>query len=130
MTTTDDTFRPDPPGKRVRRISYGQDTDMPGLWLRVGGLSLSEWMEAKWNADLYQLFADRLVEWNMVDENGEPVPCTIDGLKQVDASMIRTLIADWMNRVADVVPLASGRTMPTISRNGDYETSLPMMAPD
>jgi hypothetical protein len=53
-------------------------------------------------------FAEALVSWNMTDENGEPLPTTLEYIESEDVDFIMTCIAQWMNavsRVDDASPL-------------------------
>jgi hypothetical protein len=48
------------------------------------------------------------VSWNMTDENGEPLPTTLEYIESEDVDFIMTCIAQWMNavsRVDDASPL-------------------------
>ena len=110
---------------RVRKISYGDDTEFPGLWLRVGGLTIDEWTEAT-TESVIALFIDRLVEWNWVDEHGDPVPTTAEGVGRLDAAAVRTLAMDWLRRAADLLPLGRTAATATVSSNGAMESTLPM----
>ena len=93
-----DTFNP---GPRVRRIEFDDTTPFPGLWMRVGGMSFDEWLDLK-VGEAVKLFADRLLEWNWVDDTGEPVPCTREGVGSLDASDVATVVSAWSDRVAEV----------------------------
>jgi hypothetical protein len=72
---------------------------------------------------LFAGFAERLVSWNLEDDDG-PVPATLDGVKDQDMGFMIGLISTWMDAVSSVdTPLPSG------SPNGqtpDPAVSLPM----
>lgn len=89
------------PGPRVRRIEFDDTTPFPGLVIRVGGLTLDEWVGLGRVSDAADLFAERLVEWNWENSDGA-VPPTREGFGQLDVSDARTLIASWVDNVAEV----------------------------
>lgn len=129
-------FRPGAPATRIRRITYGDDTDLAGLVIRIGGVSFGEWMTAGPWAQALDLFVDRLVEWNYVDDDGRPVPATREGVTSsaVDAALLKTVVADWLSRATDVVPLARARRTPAPAAaagpsgsDPDLEATLSMM---
>ncbi len=132
-------FRPAAPANRVRRITYGDDSELAGLVLRIGGLSMGEWLtHTAWEAAL-PLFAERLIEWNWVDGiTGAPVPATPEGVATVDAALLKTVVADWLDRATGVVPLghrpraevASVAAPPApVGLDPDLEAMMSMTAP-
>lgn len=73
--------------------------------------------------ELLKTFADIIVEWNLEDETGVPVPPTADGLFAQDLSFTKTVLVAWLRAVVSVPdPLASE------SSSGDLslEASIPM----
>jgi len=68
--------------------------------------------------ELFAGFADRLVAWNLDDDDGVPVPATLDGVSDQDFDFMTGLIMTWMDAVASVdIPLPKpsppGATMAT-----------------
>lgn len=75
------------------------------------------WIEA-----LYGAFARYLVSWNLT-KNGEPVPCTVEGLLSIDRELVRAIIRTWQDTAVDVTgPL--GR--PSSGGRPSAELSMPM----
>lgn len=72
---------------------------------------------------LMQTFADSLVEWNLEEEDGSPIPMTYEGVAGLEPSFLKMLIAAWSKAVAGVMP-----PLPPSSPNGRPfpEASLPM----
>jgi len=57
---------------------------------------------------LMSAFAEALVSWNMTDENGQPLPTTLEYIESEDTDFVMTCIAQWMKvitRVDDASPL-------------------------
>ncbi len=124
---------------RIRRMTFDEGSDFPGLVMKIGGLSLDEWHSLKY-PEAFDLFADRLMEWNWEDENGGPVPPTREGVGSLDAEDMRTLIGVWADTVATrrvvdplLVTVDDGTSQP--STNGSsgagtpdtsFEGSIPM----
>lgn len=75
--------------------------------------------------DSMAVFADNLVSWNLEDEQGQPVPANLDGLKTLDLDFVMLLIQGWVQSVQDVpAPLET----PSTSGKPFQEASLPMEA--
>lgn len=73
--------------------------------------------------ELFAAFVSCLKEWNLEDEDGTPIPATIDGLKSQDMDFVLELIMAWMEAVVSVsAPLKRK------SSSGDQspEGSIPM----
>jgi len=53
-------------------------------------------------ASMFRDFADALVDWNLLDNGGEPVPATFDGVCGEDAEFIFRLFAVWTEKSSGV----------------------------
>lgn len=51
---------------------------------------------------LFELLADSLVDWNLQDDDGNPTPATIDGVRSLDMDEALLLIREWMKAAAGV----------------------------
>ncbi len=51
---------------------------------------------------LMELFASKLVQWNLLDENGDPVPPTVDGLLECDPSEAIDMVMAWADTALGV----------------------------
>jgi hypothetical protein len=52
---------------------------------------------------MFERFAEALLSWNLEDDNGVPVPATVDGIKSQDVDLILAIIAAWQSaRTGDV----------------------------
>lgn len=99
---------------KVYNLAFGEDTDYPGLEVRVRTLSMGQLLKV-WagatskGSDTYELFVERLVGWNVEDENtGEPVPATREAVEAEDDDLINAIIKAWIKEVMGVsAPLES-----------------------
>lgn len=76
--------------------------------------------------ELMGTFAESLKEWNLEQEDGTPVPATLDGLKTQDLDFVLELILAWMEAVVSI----SG-PLKQKSSDGDQspEALIPMDVP-
>lgn len=70
--------------------------------------------------ELFELFAEHLVSWNLEDEKGEPVPATEGGVKAQDLDFGLMLMFAWLDAVTAVepplpAPSSSGAPYPAVS---------------
>lgn len=64
-----------------------------------------------------------LVDWNLEDEDGTPIPCTADGLLSLDPDLAMTIIRAWMDAMGSVPDPLGGPS----SGGGNFpEASIPM----
>jgi hypothetical protein len=123
-------------GFKIKHKVYKLDftgTEYDGLEVRVGGLTMGEWMEFVGLADsdepsndtdrMLKMFAAHLKSWNLEDEDDEPVPATLDALRSVDFKMVMFIIHAWMDALADV-PKGTGKG--SASGETSLEASIPM----
>lgn len=102
--------------RKTYDLVFGNDTDYPGLEVRARTLSLGQLLEVRSQDDgqdatrkLVGLFAERLVSWNLEDEEGAPVPATLDGIQEQDDDLILAVIGQWQKAMYGVpAPLESG----------------------
>src|SRR5829696_3403980 len=47
-------------------------------------------------------FTDALVSWNMADENGDPLPTTLEYVESEDSDFIMMCISAWMRAITTV----------------------------
>jgi hypothetical protein len=64
-------------------------------------------------------FADNLISWNLEDGKGQPIPATVDGLKQVDQALARALQNAYVEALigvhdADPLPQSSPSGGPSL----------------
>ncbi|TVZ96525.1 hypothetical protein [Streptomyces sp. BK340] len=112
---------------KVYHLKFEGEYD--GLEVRVRSLSMGQLIAARTDNDdggrdgteaMVELLAERLVDWNLEDEDGAPVPPTLDAIKGEDHDMIMAIITQWTNAVAGVPapleqPSPAGETSPVAS---------------
>jgi hypothetical protein len=72
-------------------------------------------------ADLYASFAAVLVEWNLEEPAGVPVPATLDGVETQEPALVNAVVTAWLDAVAEAL---GGR--PSGQLVAELEASLPM----
>lgn len=127
--------------KKIYKLIFA-DEEMQGLEVRCTSISIEKMLELTSLAGLagkppseytpedyasidtvFQAFAGALVSWNLLDEDGEPVPPTFEGVKTQDIDFIDVVIKAWMERVAGISdPLARNST----AGQRSLEASIPM----
>lgn len=115
-----------------------EDPDMAGLEVKahsasigevIGFTRLSDMVDAERRQqiqtidELLELFATKLVTWNLEDDNGTPVPTTRDGLLSLDMELAQDIVLAWLEGVVGV-----SAPLETTSEDGLRELidSLPM----
>lgn len=96
---------------KIYKLTFGDDTDYAGLEVQVRGLTTGQVIAAKTGRGedgksaeetMMELLADRIVSWNLEDEDGTPVPTTLDALLNEDEDFTAAIIDHWMKAVAGV----------------------------
>ncbi len=90
----------------------GTDYDGAEIWVRLNVsfahyIALREAAEGDDQAKMAELFGSEvLMEWNLEDASGEPVPANGDGMLQIPLSLARLIVQHWIEAVSAVpVPL-------------------------
>lgn len=123
-------------GYKPRTKIYNLDftgTDHEGLQVSIRSLSTGQYMdlfEAKTEAEaggetsrLLHIMAGRLLAWNVEDEDDQPVPPTLDGIKQQDLDFNLAIVGAWTTAMAGVsAPLEKSST----DGGPSLEASIPM----
>jgi hypothetical protein len=55
---------------------------------------------SKSTRDMLTMFANALIEWNLEDENGVPVPPTLEGIESQDLPFVLSLVEAWTSILA------------------------------
>jgi hypothetical protein len=73
--------------------------------------------------DLFATFGDALVEWNLEEDDGTPVPATAEGVLSQDMDFVMLVVQAWLTGIMGVsAPLGGGST----SGAPFPEASIPM----
>lgn len=122
------------PGYRRQRKIYKLTFDKhPGLVVRATSVSagdflaITELTEQDMTPDvakeLFARFSSVLLDWNLQDEDGTPVPATPEGLLSEDWDFVMEILDAWMDAVAGVAaPLAQ----PSSGGSPSLMASIPM----
>ena len=114
--------------RKVYKLVFA-DPDMDGLVVRVRSVSVGTFF-ALAKADqqdaiegLLDVFADALVDWNLEDDEGEPVPASLDGVRSQDVDFLMPIMRAWVDAIRQVPgPLGNGSS----GGGRSLEASLPM----
>lgn len=117
------------------------DDEYEGLEIRAKSPSMGAFLEIAELADvdvtsadaddvaavlkLFEHFVNSVKDWNLEDDDGEPVPTTVDGLKTLDINFVMDVIGAWMDGVKGMSP---GLPPPSESGPPSQEASIPMEA--
>lgn len=128
-------------GFRRKRKIYKLDftgTDYEGLEVRVGGLTTGEFLEliqvsapSQSSTDnneterMLKFLAQHIISWNLLDEEGQDVPTTFEGLLTSDLDLNQVIIGAWVEAISG----ASGPLeKPSTSGENMLVESIPMTA--
>lgn len=108
--------------------------DYEGMEVRVSSAPVGELAEimdlsSKGDYDstmaLIAKLADRLVSWNITEEDGTPTPPTLAGLKSLDLGEMTEIVTKWAQAM---VHIPEGLGKDSTSGGSALEASLPMEA--
>ena len=99
------------------------EPEFAGLEIRVGGMTLDELLTSMTLQARYELLAERLISWNLTEEDGTDIPATMAGMGTLDPGFVNKISGAWIRAVSGVAaPLESGST----SGDNSQEASIPM----
>ncbi|MDN3244165.1 hypothetical protein [Streptomyces sp. ZSW22] len=119
------------PKRRIFRLDFS-GTDWEGLEVSMRGLTVGEELElgdlrgqqgggTRW----FEILTGLLVEWNVEDDQGNPVPTTFDGVRTQDSAMVMAIL-DALQTAASGV----SDPLPQTSPGGEPSPAVPIpMAP-
>jgi len=99
--------------KKTYRLKFphyeGLEIQMKGLTIRELTGSLLHLAEVKKEdakeedfTELLDLFASKLIDWNMVDEDNKPIPATREAMDDEEFDFILEIIYAWLDAVIGV----------------------------
>lgn len=124
-------YRRQPPSYKL----VFDDDEFDGLEVKVGSLSIGEMRDfialmnhedrGEVTEQIFDMFANCLLSWNLEDENDEPVPATLAGINSQDADFVMAMISAWIDTVTGV---PDETPLPGPSSDGEPfpEASIPM----
>lgn len=98
--------------RKVYRLDF-EGTEYEGLEMKIRGLTTGEYLDMvalsapgtendNETDGMLRMLSTHLISWNLVDEDGEPVPTTFDGIKSNDLTMNMTIISAWTDAMVNV----------------------------
>lgn len=127
------------PKRKIYTLDFEGD-EYQGLEVRIRGLNTGQVMDIDAaRADggdaaivaMLQLMAEQLVEWNVEDDNGQPVPTTFEGVRSLDIDFNWAIIDAWQTAAAGVpAPLESGSTSGEPSLVASIPTEVLSLPPE
>ena len=112
--------------------------EYPGMEIKASSVSMGQLLQVSDMADraragsglaevhgLLELFASRLVSWNLVDDIEQDIPLTLDGMLTLDTDLVLAAVLAWFGAMTQV-----DESLGKASTNGDTSAvlSLPMEA--
>lgn len=120
---------------RTVKIQFAEGHEHHGAEARARRMSLGEW-EAVIEGDednALAEFTQRLVSWNLTDDDDQPIPATAEGLRQVDTSLVTALKNAWLQSIvgvhtADPLSQSSPSGAPSLVESVPMEALSPSLA--
>lgn len=108
--------------EKTRVIRFEEPHELAGLVMRTRGMSVDALLQVTGfsrlavlisegaiaadpgdTAIVFRTFADRLIEWNMVElDDVTPVPTTLEGVCSLDVEYANLIIREWMKALSGV----------------------------
>lgn len=120
--------------KKVYNLQFA-DPDMEGLEVKTHAMPVGELlgmadvldhMEKATIEDVNQLlatFSEVLVSWNLENDDDQPIPANLDGLKGQDQEFVFSIVMSYVNAVSGVPAPLDG---PSPSGDPSLAASIPM----
>lgn len=104
------------------------DPALEGMFVRVrrGSVQIrTDFDDATSWREQYEAFAQVLVEWNLDDDKGSPLPLTVDGLVAAEDTVVAAIMNAWVNAGRPSVPLEQPSTPGDVESWPTEETTDP-----
>lgn len=109
-------------------IQFDEGHEYHGAEARLSGMTYGEWEQVTGldggggdtnGAVSVRRFVDHLISWNLEDEDGKPLPMTMDTVKEIDHDLVAALNNAWVNTLtgvheADPLPESSPSGEPSL----------------
>lgn len=118
-------------------VRFGEDHEYHGAEARLSGMTYGEWEQVTGldggegdtnGAASVRRFVDHLISWNLEDEDGKPLPMTMDAVKEIDHDLVTALNNAW---VQTLIGVHSADPLPESSTSGEPSpepSAIPMEA--
>lgn len=105
-------------------ISFPEDHEYHGCEATLRRLKLGEWLDitglgdgdgdkpvVRHVGDQLRTMADKLIDWNLEDEDGTAVPTTVEAVLEQDQGLMMAILGRWLDGLAGVsAPLEPSST--------------------
>ncbi|NUT23978.1 MAG: hypothetical protein HOV77_32885 [Hamadaea sp.] len=120
---------------RTVKIQFAQGHEHHGAEARARRMSYGEWEDVVSSEDDNAMaeFGKRLVDWNLEDDDGQPIPATPEGMRKVDTGLLTALKTAWLQSIvgvhdADPLPQSSPSGEPSPVESIPTEAMSPSLA--
>lgn len=111
---------------RCRSVPVGKFLELASLAGSTTGSAEDSKGQLGAVAQLFAMFGDVLLSWNVADDDGTPVPATANGLLTLDIDLAMKIVSEWIKAATGVsTPLDPGST----DGSRSVELSIPMAPP-
>lgn len=108
----------------VHSVNVRRALNLMRLTDKMAGGEITDMAEAeKVTSDLFGSFADRVVSWTLEDDDGNPLPVSLDSLLDWDFDDAMVWVMTWMQQATSVTVPTAAPAQPT---TGAMEASIPM----
>jgi hypothetical protein len=90
--------------KRIIRLDFEDEAGEQTAYVRFESISFakySEVVEANSSAKAAEVFAESLVEWDLL-AGGEPLPLTLESVNELEPTLRDMILAEWMKALRGV----------------------------
>lgn len=123
-------------------VRFDEGHEFHGAEARLRGMTYGEWEFAAGldggdgdpnAAATIGRFVDHLIEWNLEDEDGKPLPTTMDAVRNLDKGLVAALNNAWISTLigvhdADPLPESSLSGEPSLVESVPMEALSPSLA--
>lgn len=123
-------------------VQFQEGHEYHGAEARLRGITYAEWEQMTGmdggdgdnnGAKSVQRFVEHLVSWNLEDENGRPLPTTMDAVRALDKDLMAALNNAWIQTLigvhdADPLPESSPSGGPSLVESVPMEALSPSLA--
>jgi hypothetical protein len=98
------------PPRKIYNLDF-TDTDYDGLHVRMRGMTVGEQLDTNLDGAeaIIATVATLLIDWNIDDEYGEPVPANLEGLRSQDGPVATAIFHALTTAISGVpAPLPEG----------------------
>ena len=90
--------------QRTISVTFDDSTEFGGWWFRANSVPVEKFLEMR-RSDAYLLksWAEQVTEWNLEDDDGNPIPVSKDAVMGLDATHVRSSAMAWYNAISRII---------------------------